>query len=343
MTNTPTPNWDDPEDEMTTPVAIKLPSESKYADSAYLDMTNIKNFARDIGIDLSGSNEALMCRAMDKANQTVVLQVEAGLFLAAAKAQCEHGEFTPLVESFNFNPRRAQEWIQCAEFVSRLPKEARDDMLMLGKSKLLLLSQTDPEVVQEALKGEGFDVDGLSIAGTRRHLKEVEAKLTQRGVENKKLELENERLQKQLVAATATRADVTDIVPPHVSDIRLECAALYLKAELSVDGIARLTNDIHLLDSEWALSAARSTFAALQSLLGQVKGAAAALHKTYGADLDGDHSTMERLTQKELFKCAVEYRELTGEHEHEAALRAHERDLDKPKGKGRPKAAPIKD
>ena len=136
---------------------------------------------------------------------------------------------------------------------------------------------------------------------------------------------------------------MTDIVPAHVSDIRLECAALYKKAELSVDGIARLHNEVHLLDGEWALSCARSNFAALQSLIAQAKGAAAELHRQYGADLDGDNSTMERLTQKELFKCAVEYRQITAEHEHEAAMRAHIRDADKPKGKGRPKAAPVKD
>jgi hypothetical protein len=217
----------------------------------------------------------------------------------------------------------------------KLPDGARAQLIEVAKlgdkEALLDLAETliERHTKEKAQLGQQVD--------------ELRAAKTQSAVERQKTEQENVLLQKRLTAATAARADVTDIVPAHVSDIRLECAALYKKAELSIDGLARLTAEVHLLDGEWALSVARSNFAALQGLIGAARGAAAELHRAYGADLDGDNSTLERLTQKELFKCATEYKDLIATHEHEAALRAHERDVAKPKGKGRPKAAPTLD
>ena len=302
-----------------------------------------KNLADNLGVSLQGSHEQLVQYAIIKANESLTCQIEAGLFLLAAKAQCEHGEFKPLIEYYGFNYRRAVEWMTAAKFVAKLEPEQREEMVLMGKSKVLLLSQAEPEAVGDLLSDEDVDLQALTFHDIKQRLRETQAKLTQKNVEVQKAEAEKNKLEKQLAAATTSRADISDIVPPHVSDIRLEVAALFKKSELSIDGIARQINDIHLLEPEWSLSAARSTFAALQSLIAQAKGAAAALHKAYGSDLDGDNSTMERLTQKELFKCATEFKELIAEHEHEAALRAHERDQDKPKGKGRPKAAPVKD
>lgn len=317
-------------------------SEEKMRSGALLEMSDeARQLALDMGLNLSGVQGMLIQHAIDRANQSHVLEVEAGLFLLAAKSQCAHGEFQSLIEDYGFSYRRAAEWMAIANLTARLPIDERENVLMLGKKKLLLLSQTEPEILgQLLLEGKGFDIKEAKLGETRRRIAELTAANAQTSVELKKTELENEKLQAQLQAAVKSRADTSDIVPPHVSDIRLETAALYKKAELSIDGIARLTPDIHLLDDEWALSSARSAFAALQGLIAQAKGVAAELHRTYGADLDGDTSTMERLTQKELFKCATEYKELVGEHEHEAALRAYERDLDKPKGKGRPKAPP---
>ena len=232
--------------------------------------------------------------------------------------------------------------MRIARYISTLSVEQREEVMGLSKKKLLAFASTDLEVLdQMILEGDEFDFAEANTESTRRRIKELEVKLVQSSVERNRAEEKAERLERELKSAQSPRADMTDIVPPHVSDIRLECAALYKKAELSIDSVARLNNEVNLLEGEWALSCARSNFAALQSLIAQAKGAAAELHRQYGSDLDGDNSTMERLTQKELFKCATEYRQITAEHEHQEALRAHERDLSKPKGKGRPKAAPT--
>ena len=310
------------------------------------------SLAEQMNCDISFEPRKLIDIATQATNQALTLVIESGLLLIAAHNQLavsersETGQFSSnegfraILEEMGLPFQRAYEAMSMAKYAASLPPDERSEMLALPKTKVMLLAQADPEVVADLFADEDMDIQAISVRELKQRIREEKAARAQASVDLKKTELENEKLQAQLQAAIKARADSSDIVPPHVSDIRLETAALYKKAELSIDGIARLTPDIHLLDGEWALSSARSAFAALQGLIAQAKGVAAELHRTYGADLDGDHSTMERLTQKELFKCATEYKELIGEHEHEAALRAYERDLEKPKGKGRPKAPP---
>ncbi|AXF86421.1 hypothetical protein DTO96_102175 [Ephemeroptericola cinctiostellae] len=322
---------------------------------ARFELTELEtSLAQEMDLDLSGDVHHLVHIATQATNQALTLVVESGLLLIAAHSKLTDaersasGKFTTnglreLLDEAGLPHQRAYEAMSMAKYAASLPPEQRAEMLALPKTKVMLLAQADPEVVADLFGDEDMDITAISVRELKQRIREEKAARAQSTVELKKAESENEKLQRQLDAATKSRADSSDIVPPHVSDIRLETAALYKKAELSINGIAQLTPDIHLLDGEWALSSARSAFAALQGLIAQAKGAAAELHRAYGADLDGDHSTLERLTQKELFKCATEYKELIGEHEHEAALREYERDLDKPKGKGRPKAAPTKD
>lgn len=324
------------------------PAESVVMSESEIDLANYYDLA------LTGNVQDLVREASAKTSRAQHMMVEAGLLLICAHSRLSaerttqinnaNPEFAALLEANGLPKQRASELMRIARYISTLSPEQRESMMGLGKKKILAFASTDLEVLdQMILEGEEFDFSEANTDATRRRIKELEAKLAQTSVERNRAEEKTERLERELRSAQSSRSDVADIVPAHVSDIRLEVAALYKKAELSIDGVARLHAEINLLDGEWSLSCARSTFAALQSLINQAKGAAAELHRQYGADLDGDNSTMERLTQKELFTCATEYKALVGEHEHEAALRAHKRDLDKPKGKGRPKDAPTKD
>ena len=350
--------WDD-EDEAPKAENSSVMQEAKTA--ARFELTALEtDLAYEMDIDLSVGIDHLISSAALKQNSALTLVLESGLLLLAAQQKIDSersesgliGEIEPILtfkkylENVGLPEQRAYEAMSMAKYAAGLPLERRAEMLSMPKTKVMLLAQADPEVIADLFADEGIDVGALSIRDMKIQIRELKAAKTQAGVERNRAEEKAERLERELKSAQSSREDMTDIVPAHVSDIRLECAALYKKAELSIDGIARLHGEVNLFDgecAEWALSCARSNFAALQSLIAQAKGAAAELHRQYGADLDGDNSTMERLTQKELFKCAVEYRQITAEHEHEAAMRAHIRDADKPKGKGRPKAAPVKE
>jgi hypothetical protein len=339
-------------------VTDQLPAVKHFVDvpASRFEVTHAeRDLAASIGLSLDGDVTVLVGAAATKTNQALMLVIESGLLLMAAHSNFALSErsdngwkikneaFTAAIGEFGLSKQRAYEAMSMAKYAANLPQAQRAEVMALPKTKVALLAQADPEVIADLFEDEGADITALSVRELKNQIRELTAAKTKSAVERQKTEQENVLLQKRLTAATAARADVTDIVPAHVSDIRLECAALYKKAELSIDGLARLTAEVHLLDGEWALSVARSNFAALQGLIGAARGAAAELHRAYGADLDGDNSTLERLTQKELFKCATEYKYLIAGHEQEAALRAHERGVAKPKGKGRPKAAPTLD
>ena len=337
-----------------TQTAAALPAIAAPARS--FELTELEHdLANTLDLSLEGDARKLVGIATAATNQALTLVIESGLLLMAAHGQLAVAErsatgqftknegFRALLDEFGLPHQRAYEAMGMAKYVANLPIERRGDMLALPKTKVMLLAQADPEVIADLFEDEGMDIEALTVRELKNQIRELKAGKAQDGVAMQRAEATARKLEQRLIEATQTRADITDIVPPHVSDIRIECAVLFKKAELSVDGIARLIGEVHLLDGEWSVSAARSTFAALDSIIKQAKGAAAMLHKAYGAELDGDNNTMERLTQKELFKCATEYKALIGEHEHEAALREYERGLDKPKGKGRPKAAPTMD
>lgn len=173
-----------------------------------------------------------------------------------------------------------------------------------------------------------------------QHLKEDNTSLE---VRYDRISNENATLEKkyrQLADAPTVATDVN--TPEAVCDARLEVAALYQQAQLAINDMGALFEKLNHLPHDWQLSGARAFFSALYSLSGQARGVALKLHDQFGAELDGDWTTQEKLSQGELFKCAMAFDEILRSHEFAQAKRQYERDLEKPKGKGRPKAAPIK-
>lgn len=355
-------DWDDPADELSNNEASELlPVETKHAEPVHLEMSEAQG--RDFINQTIG--QVQMANVFSSFSQTfgvskLKLVKESKLYKYMAGMNVGGLEFKGTWVEFcgllGISDEKANQDIANLNAFGESALEAMQSAGVgyrdLGKFRKLPDDERT-KLIEVAKDGDKEALLDLAEMLIEKHTKEkselvgqveqLKVGKTQAGVQVQKAEAEAKNYQKQLAEAAKTRADISDIVPPHVSDIRLEVAALHKKAELSIDGIAHQINEVGFLEGEWSVSAARSTFAALQSLIAQARGAAAQLHRAYGAELDGDNSTLERLTQKELFKCATEFKELIGEHEHEAALREYERDLNKPKGKGRPKAAPVKD
>ena len=308
-----------------------------------------------MGVSLEGNAVSLVRNATQKTNPALNLVIESGLMLiAATNLLCErsqsktgsggHNEkpdFKAAIESAGLPLRRAYEAMSMAKYAANLPADERDEMLALPKTKVMLLAQADPEVVADLFGDEDVDIKALSVRELKQQIRQLKADKAQSTVELRKAEAQVEKLENQIDQIQHAHAPlIGGVIPPHVSDLRLELAALTKQAELSIDSMGRTLDEIHLLDGEWSLSSARFLFAALQSLHTQSAGILAQLHREYGAALNGETHTLVRLTQEEIFKCAVSFSELIAQHEHAAALREHERDAEKPKGRGRPKAAP---
>lgn len=137
-------------------------------------------------------------------------------------------------------------------------------------------------------------------------------------------------------------------VPLVMADLRSEIAALVKKAELAIDSFTPLGVELmgyrgHEEAGVWVEPTGRLAIAGLMALRlladGAVKRYAEALDLDYAA-FEGKPEALAFLAPEEILAVAQEWPALTAVHGHEAALRQHEREQARPKGKGRPAKAP---
>ncbi|MDF9428251.1 hypothetical protein EM868_00340 [Cupriavidus gilardii] len=211
----------------------------------------------------------------------------------------------------------------------------------------MALAKADPGVLEDLFADdEAFsDIASLSVRDLRQRIRTLEAAKTDLATKTETLERERDRLREDLRVAREGRVKTGGAVPILVQDIRLECAALHKKALISVEDIGRLASE-HLANglsenAEWNVPVARHVHAALASLYATVGGLMAQMEQTYGPELAGDATVLDTFSPEEATRCALEYRALIAEHEHEKKAREWEREMERPRGVGRPKKRPV--
>ncbi|MCL4628525.1 hypothetical protein [Burkholderia multivorans] len=301
-----------------------------------------------LGVSVSGGAEARISTAISKTNSALRLVIEAGLVLLSVRAECEHGEFERLLEEHGMPSQRASEAMTYARFAASLSPADRDRVIELPKTKVLELAKADPEVLQDLFEDDAkFDeLTALSVRDLRVALRDANAKRTDLATRNEKLERERDRLQEELRVLREGRVKTGGDVPVVVQDIRLECAALHKKALMAVEDIGRLGREFMANglpeDSEWNTPVARHLYGSLTALHAVIGGQIADLHRSFGELLSGETSVLDTLSPDEVTRCALEYRALIQEHDHEAKAREWEREMDRPRKVGRPRNAPTK-
>lgn len=323
--------------------------EANARTSAPLDFTTEDSAAaQSLGIVLGGTLEDRISRAVFSYNTAARLSVEAGYLLLSVKAEVEHGDFEQGMEGLGFTPRRAQELMRMAKFATALPEDRRAEMLTLPKSKLLALASADASVVQDMLDDGGdVDLDSLTVRELRQRIRELHAANADASVERDTAIAERDGLAKQLRKRRRDEED-NDGVPAVVSDVRAEAAELIKKAELSLASLYPLGVEIvnlaaHADGSSWTTPSLRLVLSGIVALRMQADGLIAQYVAALGDDsrkLQSQPDALSFLDESEVKAVAEEYSRLTATHQHEAALRAHEREQARPRGKGRPKAAP---
>lgn len=304
--------------------------------------------AQQLGIMVGGSAGDRISRAVTSYNMAARLAVESGYLLLSVKAELAHGEFERGVEDLGLSPRRAQELMAMAKFTTALPEDRRVELLSLPKTKVLALASADAEVLDQLLEeGDVSDLDDLSVRDLRLKIRGLQADATDMAVQRDKAEADLKAMEKK--AKRAERDAEDDVVPLVVADLRAELAALIKKAELSVTSLYPLGSEIlnlvsHAEAMEWIEPTLRLGLAGLLSLRelvdGNIKSFAEAMHEK-GQRLASQPDALSFLDASEIKTVAGEYARLTALHQHEAALREHERAQSKPKGKGRPSSAPV--
>jgi hypothetical protein len=328
-----------------------LPVEANPRTPGGLDFSEADTAAAaSLGIVLTGSLEDRIQRAVFSFNHASRLAVEAGYLLLSVKAEVAHGQFEEGVESLGLTRQRASELMRMAKFATSLPDDRRAEMLMLPKSKVLAIAAADQSVLEDLLQNDDPDKDvaNLSVRDLRTRIRELEAQVTDTAVERDTVIAERDGLAKQLRRRRADEAEGDGGVPLVVADLRAEAAELVKKAELSLASLHPLGVDIVQLASHdeahvWISPTLRLALSGLVALRVQVDGLIEQYAEALGDDVRKLQSAPDGLSfldDDEIKAVAEEWSRLVALHQHEQALRAHEREQAHPKGKGRPPAPP---
>ena len=302
-----------------------------------------RQLAINLRLDINASSESRLNIAVGKTNQALGLVVEAGLLFLSIKAESKHGEFLPMLEGVGVSPRRANECMTFARAAATLPEEQREMLFRLPKMKAMTLASADPEVLEDLLAEDG-DLTLLGVRELRQRIRELEADKANLSVDGDTLKAERDSLAKQLKRRSQSEEDSG--VPIVVLDIRAEAAALVKKAELALTSIYPLGVELaglrgHDLAGPWVEPSTRLVLAGLVALQVQLAGLVVSYAESIDADIGAEPpAELAHLQPSEVQTVAKEWAELTALHNHEAALRQHDRDAARPRGKGRPASAP---
>lgn len=303
--------------------------------------------AQELGIMVGGAVGDRITRAVVSYNMAARLAVEAGYLLLSVKSEVEHGQFEEGVASMGLAPQRARELMRMAKFTTALPDSQRAEMLALPKSKVLALASADPEVIQQMLEdGDVSDLDDMSVRGLRQRIRELEANSTDLLVQREKAQADLKAMEKKMHRASRDEEDM--VVPLVVADVRAELAALIKKAELAVTSLHPIGVKVvglvsHADAAEWVEPTLRLGLSGLLALRELVDGSIKSFAEAMGDNvkrLRSQPDTLSFLDASEVKHIAEDWARLTAIHQHEAALREHERAQAKPRGKGRPAHAP---
>jgi hypothetical protein len=303
--------------------------------------------AQELGIMVGGAVGDRITRAVVSYNMAARLAVEAGYLLLSVKAEVEHGQFEEGVASMGLAPQRARELMRMAKFTTSLPDSQRAEMLALPKSKVLALASADPEVIEQMLEdGDVSDLDDMSVRGLRQRIRELEATTTDWAVQRDKADADLKAMEKKQRRAERDAED--QVVPLVVADARAELAALIKKAELAITSLHPVGVEIvglvaHNEAAEWVKPSLRLGLSGLLAVRELVDGSIKSFVEAMGEDIDRvaqKPDVLAFLDASEIKGVAEDWARLTAVHQHEAALREHERAQARPKGKGRPSKAP---
>lgn len=317
-------------------------------ENKYCNVATFVEVAQQFGLDMDIPVEAKLDRMTLNLSRSVHYMLAAGMDLLSLREECEHGEWRELLESRGIEVTAAHRAITYAQFVINCPTGDRDKLLSLPKTKVLALAKADPEVLQDLFDNEDglADLTALSVRDMRLKIRKLEAEKVDSEVALETVDTQNQALRDEVEKLRSARVQSSGIVPIAVQDTRLEIAALHKKAELSIDDISRLTEELLAAPDvlgQYETPVARGLYRALCALSMSITGPIAQLHATYGDALGSQLAPADWLSDAEVAQVAAEYKALVREHDHEALDRQWEREMDRPAGRGRPKKRPTLD
>lgn len=304
---------------------------------------------REFGFPVMTAQEFIQA-GVDYINQATAYACRAGVaFWAAQEALKSENEsstpertqdFKDWIAESGLTKQRVYECIRIAKFYARLPEEKRVQLLQIGKKPALLLASLPQEIIDQAAES-GNDLIEKADLMTVAELKDEIRSLKRR---EKNYEAEIERAQSQVKRLSETKKRTTEFLL-RTEEIREECMALQLGAELNLNGIQKLFEEVNAEDPglpEWQLQleqiwlTAHVVAARALDIVDRMKGSVSA--SGMPDRIMGQHI----LTPAEAERWRLDYAMIENHHAAEKAARQEKREAAKPRGPGRPKGSANK-
>lgn len=306
-----------------------------------------RDYATAHGLDLNGPAEQRWEAAVNHQDAVQKHFAALGLVMLSLKTDLPHGEFQREVEARGFEARQTQRAMGYAQFVFSRPKVEQGELLKLSHTKVCALAAADPEVIELVMQDGIEEIDAYSVRGFRQKMADLRAQITDLSVQRDTAQGERDSLAQQLQRRSTDNGD--SVVPMVVADLRAEMAALVKKAELAITSLYPVGVEVMGLRgtveaNEWAEPTLRLGLSGLLAVRELVDGTIKSFGEAMGEHirrLQSGPDVLAFLDESEIKSVAEEWEKLTAVHQHEAALRAYERENARPRAKGRPKSAPV--
>lgn len=301
--------------------------------------------AETLGMVLKMGAADLIRTAAEGLGVAEKLKIGSGLALLKARAQCEAGQWSTYLSEVGIPKQRAAELMAVADLIAKSEPAERERLLGQPKTVLIGVARLD-DAMREAAFAQGRFSERLSIAEYEESIEQMHKQMADMAVQRDKAEADLKAMEKKQRRAERDAED--QVVPLVVADARAELAALIKKAELAVTSLHPVGMEIVGLVShgeavEWVEPTLRLGLSGLLAVRELVDGAIKSFAEGIGDKVErltSQPDTLSFLDASEIKALAEDYGRLTALHQHEAALREHERAQARPKGKGRPAKAP---
>ncbi|HEY9200751.1 MAG TPA: hypothetical protein VIQ81_04055 [Gammaproteobacteria bacterium] len=275
-----------------------------------------------------------------------------GYALYGLKEELGHGNYLAGLAKETIAPRTASKSISLYSLACRTPANVWPALAVIEASKLeLMCSWTDDELGQFF---EGAMVRGITIEDAQTEpLRELQSRIKESRPESeleKKLNTLDKRLETATIENTELKKQLSNkqrnsTYPEFVETIRHESTALMDKASLCFDDMEKMYQQLEDLgrlkgnDTEHARNwniAATSLYHNLRGVIARSEKFLKELDDTLPEEVTGPVSPAYYLEPNEITAAVNERELLIEQHTHEAVIRKNQRDMQKPRGRGRP-------
>lgn len=196
---------------------------------------------QDFGIDTNLTAEELFDVATKAFSTSLFMAVKAGVAYMAAQEALKIGEcdtvaldtdltFAEWIRTNKLTKERVYEVIRLAKGYLAIPAEQRRSYLALGKYKALKLASIEPAALAELVDKNPDELNEFAL---------MSRDAVGKYVANLRAQLEIEQGKNQRLMAAVHKTRVTQF-EPRTEDVRAECMALQLDAELPLNAMRKL-------------------------------------------------------------------------------------------------------